>query len=77
MTNGKIRAGENIETTTHKVVANFTNGFAQNVYELEDGTLLFISYGNDEVQIVKRRLLNTPEEIAAVVNAASAEEGEE
>lgn len=65
----KIRAGRNIKSTTHKVVANFTNGFAQNVIELESGTLLLISYHGDKVEIVERELISDPAEITDIVNA--------
>lgn len=36
---------------TQKVIRNFTNYFAQNVYELEDGTAIYIDYSNDIVNI--------------------------
>lgn len=36
---------------TQKVIRNFTNYFAQNVYELEDGTTIYIDYSNDIVNI--------------------------
>lgn len=36
-----------------KVVRNWTNGFAQDCYELEDGAKLYISYNRDEVRIEK------------------------
>lgn len=37
---------------TLKVMDNFTNFFAQNVYVLEDGTKLYIDYDNKEVEIL-------------------------
>lgn len=37
---------------TLKVVDNFTNFFAQNVYVLEDGTKIYIDYDNKEVEIL-------------------------
>lgn len=36
---------------TQKVIRNFTNYFAQNVYELEDGTTIYIDYSNRFVNI--------------------------
>ena len=47
-----IRAGKTIATKKLKVVANFTNGFAENVLELSDGTLIFIAYSGESVRIV-------------------------
>lgn len=71
----KLRPGKTISRKQYKVVANFTNGFAQNVLELEDGTLIFISYGGDEVRIEKRELLTDPvNQIPAIVNSTPAEE---
>ena len=29
----------------------YTNGFAQQVYELEDGTTIYVSYHQDRIQI--------------------------
>lgn len=56
---------------TLAVVANFTNGFAQNVIELEDGTVLFINYSGTEVTIKQTTPLNldNPTEITDIVNA--------
>ena len=73
--NTKLRAGKNVKYTDHKVVANFTNGFAQNVLELEDGTLILISYSGTEVQIIERELFDNPEtQIPALVNATEEDE---
>lgn len=36
---------------TQKVKKSFTNAFAENVYELENGIKIYISYGNDIVNI--------------------------
>lgn len=34
-----------------KVKRNWFNSFAENCYELEDGTEIYISYSNDEIRI--------------------------
>ena len=36
-----------------KVIRHWSNGFAQDCYELEDGTTLYISYHRDEIIIEK------------------------
>lgn len=36
---------------TQKVAKSFTNAFAENVYELENGIKIYISYGGDIVNI--------------------------
>lgn len=64
-----IRAGKTISTKELSVVANFTNGFAENVLELSDGTLIRISYSGDRVEIIERELLETPEDIMRAVNS--------
>lgn len=65
-----IRPGKTISTKELEVVANFTNGFAENVLELSDGTLIFISYGSDSVRIIERELLTDPAvQIPQIVNA--------
>lgn len=70
-----IRPGKTISTKELEVVANFTNGFAENVLELSDGTLIFISYGGESVRIVERELLTDPAtQIPAIVNATSEDE---
>lgn len=56
--NTSIRAGKTKSTKELKVMAHFSNGFAETVYELSDGTLIFISYHNDRVRIVERELLS-------------------
>lgn len=38
---------------TIKVIRNWSNGFAENCYELEDGTTIYISYNNDEITFEK------------------------
>lgn len=68
--NTTIRAGKTINTKELEVVANFTNGFAENVLELSDGTLIFISYHRDRVRIIERELLTDPSvQIPQIVNA--------
>lgn len=70
--NTKMRPGKTISTKELEVVANFTNGFAENVLELSDGTLIFISYGSESVRIVERELLTDPAtQIPAIVNATA------
>lgn len=65
-----INPGKTISTKELAVVANFTNGFAENCLELSDGTLIFISYSGDSVRIVERELLTDPvNQIPAIVNA--------
>lgn len=56
--NNQLTPSKVISRSTHKVVANFTNGFAQNVIELDDGTVLYINYGGTEVEVVKTQPLN-------------------
>lgn len=68
--NTTIRAGKTISTKELAVVANFTNGFAENCLELSDGTLVYISYSGDRVRIVERELMTDPAtEVPALVNA--------
>lgn len=58
-----------IGESTYKVIANFTNGFAQNVIELEDGTVLFISYDGSEVTMKKTMPITTDEEFMQIINS--------
>ena len=44
---------QRMKITTQKVERCFTNAFAQDVYYLEDGTRIYISYSNDFVTIEK------------------------
>ena len=71
----KMRPGKTISTKELAVVANFTNGFAENVIELSDGTLIFISYGTESVRIVERELLDMEDPLAIqrVVNSTQEE----
>jgi len=65
-----MRPGKTVSTKELAVVASFTNGFAENVLELSDGTLIFISYNSDRVKIVERELLTDPAtQIPALVNS--------
>lgn len=41
------------EHKTYKVVRSWFNQFAQNCYELEDGTRIYIDYGGEEITIEK------------------------
>lgn len=41
----------NMIAERQKIIKSFTNGFAQQVYELEDGTKLYINYSQDEIEI--------------------------
>ena len=68
--NTSIRAGKTVSTKELAVVANFTNGFAENVIELSDGTLIYIAYSGDRVRIVERELLTNPSvQVPQIVNS--------
>jgi hypothetical protein len=69
--NNKLTPSKVISEKTLRVVANFTNGFAQNVIELEDGTVLFISYSGDEVKVQQTTPIDMddPTAISKIVNA--------
>jgi hypothetical protein len=72
--NTKLTPSKVVSRSTHKVVAHFTNGFAQNVIELDNGTVLYISYHTTEVEIVETVPMVDPSiEVPAIVNAT--EEG--
>jgi len=63
-----------ISTKELKVIAHFANGFAETVYQLSDGTAIFISYHNDRVRIVEGELLTNPSvQIPQIVNATEGE----
>lgn len=69
-----IRAGKTLSTKELEVVANFTNGFAENVIELSDGTLIYTSFNGDSVRIVERELLTDPSvQIPQIVNSIKEE----
>lgn len=70
--NNRLTPSTVTSTKTLAVVANFTNGFAQNVIELEDGTVLFINYSGKEVTINQTKpMVDVPMEVQATVNAAA------
>lgn len=72
--NTSIRAGKTISTKELAVVANFTNGFAENVLELSDGTLIYIAYSGDRVRIVERELLTDPSvQVPQIINSLQEE----
>lgn len=73
--NTSIRSGLTISSKKLEVVANFTNGFAQNMIELSDGTLIVIDYGGDCVEIIERKLTDDPQEIVNAINSLP-EDGE-
>lgn len=37
--------------TTHKILKSYSNGFAQTVYELEDGSAIRVAYSQKELEI--------------------------
>ena len=44
----------NLRVTDIKIKKHYTNGFAQSVYELENGTKLYISYHGDELRVEEK-----------------------
>lgn len=44
----------NIRVTDIKIKKHYTNGFAQTVYELENGAKLYISYNGDELRLEEK-----------------------
>lgn len=74
--NNKLTPSQVLSRSSHKVVANFTNGFAQNVIELDNGMVLFISYDGTEVEITQTTPLDMddPQAISKIVNATPEEE---
>ena len=44
----------NLRVTDIKIKKHYTNGFAQSVYELENGTKLYISYCGDELRVEEK-----------------------
>lgn len=58
---------------TVKVVKNFTNGFAQHVMWLDDGTQLYIDYNETEVEILQTVPINDPQQITDLINATPEE----
>lgn len=45
---------KNLRVTDIKIKKYYTNGFAETVYELENGTKLFISYNGDELRVEEK-----------------------
>ena len=44
----------NLKVTDIKINKHYTNGFAQTVYELENGAKLYISYNGDELRVEEK-----------------------
>jgi hypothetical protein len=63
-----------ISRKTLKVVKSFTNGFAQQVLWLEDGTQLYISFDDTEVEVLQTEPINDPQEITDIINSTPDEE---
>jgi hypothetical protein len=73
--NTRLTPSKVTSTKTLAVVANFTNGFAQNVIELEDGTVLYINYSGTEVTIQQTTpLTDLSVEVPQIVNATDESE---
>ena len=69
--NTKLTPSKVTSEKTLAVVANFTNGFAENVIELEDGTVLYISYSGDSVRVQQTTpLQDVALEVQQIVNAS-------
>lgn len=65
-----LKATRTISTKELAVIAHFGNGFAETVYQLSDGTTIFIGYHNDRIRIVEGVLLEDPSvEVPQIVNA--------
>jgi len=52
-----------------KIVKTFTNGFAQKVYILEDGTYLFVDYPETEITIETTEPIESQRELADYINS--------
>ena len=52
--NGKYTDTDGVEyeVKSQAIMDSYTNGFAQQVYKLEDGTTIYISYGQDRIQVL-------------------------
>ena len=52
--NGNYTDADGIEYTVKSqgIKESYTNGFAQTVYKLEDGSTIYVSYGQDRIQIL-------------------------
>lgn len=69
--NTKLTPSKVTSEKTLAVVANFTNGFAENVIELEDGTVLYISYSGTSVRVQQTTpLQDVAMEVQQIVNAS-------
>lgn len=44
----------NLRVTDIKIKKYYTNGFAQTVYELENGAKLYISYNGNELRVEEK-----------------------
>lgn len=44
--------GVEYEVKSQGIKDSYTNGFAQQVYKLDDGTIVYVSYGQDRIQIL-------------------------
>jgi hypothetical protein len=49
-----------------KIVKSFTNGFAQHVYELADGTMLFIDFNETEIEILTTEQVPMDQELSFI-----------
>ena len=52
--NGKYTDADGIEyeVKSQDIKESYTNGFAQQVYKLEDGTTIYVSYHQDRIQVL-------------------------
>lgn len=52
--NGKYTDTDGIEyeVKSQGIKDSYTNGFAQQVYKLEDGTIIYVSYHQDRIQVM-------------------------
>lgn len=67
-TNNMNDARKVLSRKTVKIYDHFTNGFAQQVYKLEDGTQLFIDYNETEVTILQTEPIDSPEDLLHFLN---------
>lgn len=58
---------------TLKVTKSFINGFAQQVLWLEDGTQLYISFDNSEVEVLQTEPMTDPQQVTDLINATPEE----
>lgn len=52
--NGKYTDADGIEyeVKSQGIKDSYTNGFLQQVYKLEDGTTIYVNYGQDRIQVM-------------------------